>query len=378
MNYGLDDDEKLLKESFHDFLLRECSKDYVREIEENEKDYSIELWRKMAELGWMGLIFPKQYGGMEGSFLELTLLFEEMGYSCLPSPFFSTVILGGLPILNFGNETQKQEFLPKIARGELIGTLALTETSATYEPDGIMAQAVSEENDAYSINGTKLFVPDMHVARYVISVVRTKESAVPEEGISLFLVDAKKPGIHYSQLRTIASDKQFEVTFDNVRVSRKDLLGNLHQGWSVVRKILEQAAIAKCAEMVGGAQWVLDATVKYAKERVQFGHPIGSFQAIQHKCANMLVDLDSARFVTYEAAWKLSKELPIALEASIAKAWVSEAYRRICAEGHQINGGIGVIKDSDMQLYSRRAKSAELIFGDADLHRELIAQHLGL
>jgi alkylation response protein AidB-like acyl-CoA dehydrogenase len=378
MDFTLNTRQKLMKESFHDFLDGECTKDYVRKMEEDEKGYSAELWHRMAELGWIGLMFPKKYGGIQGSFLELALLFEEIGYFCLPGPFFSTVVLGSLPILNLGNEVQKQEFLPRIAKGELIVTLALTETSATYEAGGIMVRAASKQDDTYTISGTKLFVPDVHVADYVICAFRTKMCAVPEGGISLFLIEAKRPGINHTRLKTIADDKQFEVTFNNVVVSRKDLLAGLHQGWEGVRQILEQAVIAKCAEMIGGAHWVLNATVKYAKERVQFGYPIGSFQAIQHKCADMLVDLESARFVTYEATWKLSKELPCALEASIAKAWVSEAYRRICTEGHQIHGGIGVIKDYDMQLYSRRAKAAEIIFGDSDFHRELVAQRLGL
>jgi alkylation response protein AidB-like acyl-CoA dehydrogenase len=378
MDFDLSTRQKLMKDSFHEFLFKECSKDYVKEMEENEKGYSTELWHKMADLGWIGLMFPKKWGGIEGGFLELALLLEETGYFCLPGPFFSTVILGGLPLLDFGNESQKQEFLPKIAKGELNVTLALTESVGLYEAGGIATRAISGQDNGYAISGTKLFVPDMHIADYVICVVRTQDCAISEDGISLFLIDAKRPGISYARLNTIAGDKQYEVVFNNVSVSKKNLLGELHQGWMSVRRILQQAVIAKCAEMVGGSQWVLDTTVKYAKERVQFGHPVGSFQAIQHKCANMLVDLESARFVTYEAAWKLSKGLPYAMEASMAKAWVSEAYRRICAEGHQIHGGIGVIKDYDMWLYSRRAKAAELIFGDADFHRELIAQQLGL
>ena len=377
MDFALSEEQEMLKKMARDFLENECPKPLVREMEEDEKGYSPELWKKMADLGWMGLVFPAEYGGEGMAFLDLAVLVEELGRALVPGPYMSTVVYCGLPILEAGTEEQKKELLPQIAKGELIATLALTEPSASWDPVGVETTA-SADGDDFVISGTKLFISDAHVANCLLCVARTKQSADPEDGITVFLVDAKSPGLSMTALKTIGSDKQFEVVFDKVRVPRKNVLGEVDKGWAVVKTLLPQAILAQCALMVGGAQQVLEMTVNYAKERVQFGRPIGSFQAIQHKCADMATDVDGCRFITYQAAWKLSEGLPCALEVSMAKAWVSEAYRRTCAEGHQIHGGIGFIKDHDMQLYYRRAKTSELLFGDADYHRELVAQQIGL
>jgi len=377
MDFALSEEQEMLRKMSRDFLENECPKSLVREMEEDEKGYSPELWKKMADLGWMGLVFPEVYGGEGLNFLDLTVLIEELGRALVPGPYLSTVVCCGLPILVAGTDEQKREFLPKIAKGDLILSLALTEPSATWDAAGITAKATPEGDD-FVISGTKLFISDAHIADYLLCVARTKESGDAEDEITLFLVDAKSPGISCTPLKTIASDRQFEVVFDKVRVPRKNMLGELDRGWAVIKEMLPKATLAQCALMVGGAQQVLEMTVNYAKERVQFGRPIGSFQAIQHKCADMATDVDGCRFITYQAAWKLSEGLPCALEVSMAKAWVSEAYRRTCVEGHQIHGGIGFIKDHDMQLYYRRAKASELMFGDADYHRELVAQQIGL
>jgi len=377
MDFALSEEQEMLRKMSRDFLQNECPKSLVREMEEDEKGYSPELWKKMAELGWMGLVFPEEYGGEGLDFLDLTVLIEELGRALVPGPYLSTVVYCGLPILAAGTDEQKREFLPKIAKGDLMLSLALTEPSATWDAAGVTVKA-KPEGDDFVISGTKLFISDAHVADCLLCVTRTKESGDAEDGITLFLVDAKSPGISCTALRTIASDRQFEVVFDKVRVPRKNMLGKPDHGWAVVKEMLPKATLAQCALMVGGAQQVLEMTVNYAKERVQFGRPIGSFQAIQHKCADMATDVDGCRFIAYQAAWKLSEGLPCALEVSMAKAWVSEAYRRTCVEGHQIHGGIGFIKDHDMQLYYRRAKASELMFGDADYHRELVAQQIGL
>jgi alkylation response protein AidB-like acyl-CoA dehydrogenase len=377
MDFALSEEQEMLRKMSRDFLENECPKSLVREMEEDEQGYSPDLWKKMAELGWMGLVFPAEQGGEGMAFLDLAVLIEELGRALVPGPYLSTVVYCGLPILAAGTEEQKKEYLPRIAKGELIGTLALTEPSASWDPQGVETRAEADGDD-FVISGTKLFISDAHVSDLLLCVARTKDGANPEDGITLFLVDAKSPGITLTALKTIGSDKQFEVVLDKVRVPKKNILGQQDKGWDVVKELLPKAILAQCALMVGGAQQVLEMTVNYAKERVQFGKPIGSFQAIQHKCADMATDVDGCRFITYQAAWKLSEGLPCALEVSMAKAWVSEAYRRTCAEGHQIHGGIGFIKDHDMQLYYRRAKTSELMFGDADYHRELVAQQIGL
>jgi len=377
MDIGLSEEQEILKASARDFLARECPKKLVKELDESDKGYSPELWRKMAELGWMGLVFPEDYGGSGGTFLDLVVLLEEMGYNILPGPFFSTVVLGGLPILKAGNEEQRKKFLSRIASGELIFTMALTEPTASYDASAITVKA-SPQNGEYSINGTKLFVTDANVADYLLCVARTKETGNPEAGITIFVVDAKTPGIKCTLLETLARDKQNEVVFNNVNVAKENIIGGLDHGWPVIQDTLEKAAVAKCAEMIGGAQATLEMAVNYAKERIQFNRPIGTFQAVQHYCANMVTDVDGARYITYKAAWELSEGIPATKSVAIAKAWVSDAYRRVTLLGHQIFGAIGFTMDHDMHLYYRRAQAGAQAFGDSDFQREIVAKQLGL
>ena len=377
MDLGLSEEQEMLKKSAREFLRRECPKQLVRRLDESDEGYSVELWREMAELGWLGLVFPEKYGGSGRNFLDLAILLEEMGYNILPGPFFSTVVLGGLTLLSAGNEEQRMEFLPRIARGEMILSFALTEPAASYDAASVKTEAIAR-NGKYAIRGTKLFVLNANIADYILCVARTRKTKNPEDGITLFLVDARSPGLKCTLLKTLARDKQCEVVFDNVTVSEKSVVGRRGEGWPVVKDILQKAAVAKCAEMVGGAQAALDMAVNYAKERVQFGRPIGSFQAIQHYCANMAMDVSGSRFVTYKAAWKVSEDLPAALDAAIAKAWASEAYGRVALSAHQIFGAIGFTMDHDLHLYYRQAKAAEIIFGGADFHRAVVARELGL
>jgi len=377
MDLGLSEEQEMLKASARDFLQKECPKRLIRQLDESDEGYSSELWQKMAKQGWMGLVFPEKYGGNDGNLLDLTVLLEEMGYNILPGPFFSTVVLGGLTILAAGSEEQKMEFLPKVASGELILSLALTEPTASYEAASVKIKAIAR-NGEYVISGIKLFVLNANVADYILCVARTKQAKNPENGITLFLVDAKSPGVKFTLLKTLARDKQCEVVFDNVTVSEKSIVGKRDKGWPIVKDVLQKATVAKCAEMVGGAQAALDMAVNYAKERVQFGRPIGSFQAIQHHCANMVMDVSGSRFITYKAAWKVSEGLPATADVAIAKTWTSEAYGRVTLLAHQVFGAIGFTMDHDIHLYYRQAKAGEIIFGDADFQRAIVARELGL
>ncbi len=376
MDFGLSEEQEMLKKAARDFLQKECPKRLVRQLDESDTGHSPELWHKMAQLGWMGLVFPEQCGGGDRSFLDLAVLLEEMGYNIVPGPFFSTVVLCGLAILMAGSEEQKMEFLPKIANGEVILSFALTEPAASYDAASVKTKAVGH-NGEYVIKGTKLFVLNANVADYILCVARTRRSKNPEAGITLFLVDARSPGVKCTLLKTLARDKQCEVVFDDVAVSEKSIVGKRDEGWEVVKDVLQKATVAKCAEMVGGAQAALDMAVDYAKGRVQFGRPIGSFQAIQHYCANMATDVGGSRFVTWKAAWKVSEGLPAALDVAIAKAWASEAYGRVTLAAHQIFGAIGFTMDHDIHLYYRQAKAAEVMFGDAGFQRAVVARELG-
>src|SRR3990172_3170413 len=323
MDLGLDEQQELLKNFARDFLEKECPESVVREMEEDEKGYSPDLWRKMAQQGWMGLIIPEKYGGTGMNLCELVVLLEEFGRALVPGPFISTVVLGGVPVMEAGTEQKKDWVLPKIASGELIMTMALTEPSAKWSADGVTLAAKKDGGD-YVLNGTKLFVPDAHVSDYMIVVARTGGSG--EDGITLLLVDSKSPGIKFEQLKTIAADKQSEVTFENVKVPAANLLGQEGKGWGIVQKVQKVATIAACSYLVGLSQMDFDVTLNYAKERVQFGRPIGSFQAIQHKLADAVIDVDGSRFITYKAAWSLQEGEPDAgMMISMAKAWASGA-----------------------------------------------------
>ncbi|KAA1295278.1 MAG: acyl-CoA dehydrogenase [SAR202 cluster bacterium] len=374
MDLGLNEAQQMLKNSAQEFLEAECPDTYVREMEEDENGYTSEMWQKLAEQGWLGLIIPEKYGGVELEFQDLAILLEEMGRYMLPGPYFSNVVLGGMSIMDSGTEEQKQEYLPRLAEGQIIVTLALNEPSGRWDAEGIQLSA-TENGDDYTLNGTKLFVPNAHVSDYIVVAARTGSG---ENDISLFIVSSQTNGVNQTLLKTIASDRQSEVSFDNVSVSSSSLLGEKNQGWKTIEKVLKWGAIGKCAEMSGGGQSVLDMTVEYAKQRTQFGRPIGTFQAIQHHCANMATDVEGAKFITYQAAWMLSEGLPADREVAMAKAWVSDSYKRVCALGHQSHGAIGFTKEHNMQLYSRRAKAAELAFGDSDLHLDKVAEIIGL
>jgi len=378
MDFHFSEEQKMLREMARDFLQTECPKAFVREMEKDPKGFTPKLWRKMADLGWMGIIFPESYGGTGGDFLDLLVLLEEMGRACLPGPFFSTVVLGGLPIMEAGTEPQRREFLTPIASGHLTLTLAHLEPAAPhFDPFLIRLQALAEPN-GYSIDGNKLFVPDAHVANYMICVARTEGEINSPDGLTLFLVDAQSPGIQWEFLKTVARDKQCEVIFHKVKVSRGSILGRLNGGGSILERLLQKAAIAKCAEMIGGAQFVLDMCVSYAKEREQFGKLIGTFQAVQHHCANMVMHIEGGRYITYKAGWMLSKGIPCTKFVAVAKAWVSDAYKRVAGLGHQILAGTGYMEEHDMPLYSRRAKAAEMAFGDASYWKGWVAKEIGL
>jgi alkylation response protein AidB-like acyl-CoA dehydrogenase len=375
MDLTLSEEQEILLKSARSFMVEKFSREVIDQIDEGELGYSPENWQEMAEMGWMGLVFPEEYDGAGMLFQDLGLLIEEIGRVRPISPFFSTVILGGLPILELGNEEQKQSLLPKICSGESIFTLALNEANASYDAKGIAMKATASGND-YVLNGTKLFVTDAHIADYLLCVARTSKGPKPEKGITIFVVEAKSPGISCSAQKAHNADMVCEVVFKDVKVPKKNILGTLNEGWKDVQRILDRAAVAKCCEMVGGAQRVLEFTVEYAKERKQFDRHIGSFQAIQHHCSNMLADVDSSRMITYEAVWRISEGMPFSVEAAMAKTWTSDAYRRVCLLGHQVHGGYGLIVDHEMHRYFKNSKAGEIAFGDARFNRRILAQRL--
>ncbi len=374
MDFALSEEQEMLQKSARDFLSAECPKSLVREIEAGDLGYSPELWKRMAALGWMGLALPEEYGGAGFSLLDMAVLFEEFGRAAMPGPMFSTTV-GALAVLEFGTEEQKKALLPKVATGELIMTMAMAEPEVNEDPRFIATRAESHDG-GYAITGTKLFVPYAHIADYTLVVARTEGAPGDDSGLTVFIVDAKAAGINLTPLITIAADKQFEVVFDKVSVSDSDILGSLHKGLSMVKAVLRKATAIQCAVMVGGAQQELELTAEHTKTRIQFDRPIGTFQAVQHRLADMFVDVQGARWTTYQAVWRLSEGLPADREVTIAKAFSNIACQRVAASAQQLHGGIGVDKDYDLHFYFRRAKAFELSLGSTPFHLKTLEAEL--
>jgi alkylation response protein AidB-like acyl-CoA dehydrogenase len=375
MDLRLSEEQELIKAAAREFLEAECPVSHVREMAVDTTGYAADLWRKMAALGWMGVAFPEQYGGLGNGFLDLCLLIEEMGRVRLPSPFLPTVVLGGMPILRFGSDEQKLEYLPEIASGRRILTYAELEPEASWGVHDVCCVAIPD-GDGLVLSGTKLFVPYASAADDLLVVAR-REGANERELI-LLLVDAASDGITCEPLETLGYDHLERVTFKGVRVGKRGVLGGVVEARPIVEAIDQWGSAAHCAEMLGGAERVLEITLDYAKERRQFGRPIGSFQAVQHHCANMAIDVLGSRFITYEAIWSLDVGRDASEIVSMAKAWTGKTYRRVSSLGHQIHGAVGYTREHDLHLYFRHAVASDLAFGDVDYHREQVAQQLGL
>jgi alkylation response protein AidB-like acyl-CoA dehydrogenase len=378
MNFGFNEEQELLRNTARKFFENECPSDTVRRLMETPEGINPELWKKLAEQGWLGLIYPEPYDGMGLGLVDLVVLMEEMGRAVAPGPYFSTVLLGGLAVLEAGSDAQKKEWLPKIAAGDKRVALAWMEPSAQLGPAGVTLTAV-EKGGKYTLSGTKLFVHDAHTADALVVAARTKPGA-GADGVSLFLLPRGTKGLEVTLLPTMDQTRKLcEVTCADVTVGADALLGAAGAAWAPLARVLDRATVALCAEMCGGAQKVLDMTVEYAKIRQAFGRPIGSYQGVKHRAADMLVDVENSKSITYYAAWALDENSPEApLAVSMAKAYVSDAFRRVAAAGIQLHGGIGFTWEHDLHLYFKRAKGSEFTFGDATHHRERVAQLVNL
>jgi alkylation response protein AidB-like acyl-CoA dehydrogenase len=371
MNFAFTEEQEELRKTVRQFLDAKSAETAVREQMETESGFDPAVWSQMGEqLGLQGLAIPEEFGGSGYGFVELGIVLEEMGRALLCAPFFSSAVLAAQTLLHSGDDAAKAAHLPGIASGETIATLAYTEPSGKWDESGVTMQA-SGSGDSWTLSGTKMFVLDGHTANLIIVAARTGS------GVSLFTVAGDAAGLTRTALSTMdQTRKQAKLEFSNTPAT---LLGAEGQGWTTLAKVLDLAAVALAAEQVGGAQKVLEMAVEYAKVRVQFGRPIGSFQAIKHKCADMLLEVESAKSAAYYGMWcasELNDELPSV--ASLAKAYCSEAYFHATAENIQIHGGIGFTWEHPAHLYFKRAKSSELLFGDPTYHRELLAQRIGI
>jgi alkylation response protein AidB-like acyl-CoA dehydrogenase len=371
MNFAFTEEQDELRKTVRQFLDAKSSEAAVREQMETDNGFDPAVWSQMGEqMGLQGLIVPEEFGGSGYGYVELGIVLEEMGRSLLCAPFFSTVVLAANTLIHSGDDAAKKTHLPGIASGETIATVAFTEPSGKWDESGITLEATAA-GDGYTLTGTKMFVLDGATANLIIVAAKTGK------GVSLFTVDGDAAGLTRTALSTMdQTRKQAKLEFANTPAT---LLGVEGDGWKTLSTVLDLAAVGLAAEQVGGAQKVLDMAVDYAKVRVQFGRPIGSFQAIKHKCADMLLEVESAKSAAYYGMWcasEMNDELPSV--ASLAKAYCSEAYFHATAENIQIHGGIGFTWEHPAHLYFKRAKSSELLFGDPTYHRELLAQRIGI
>ncbi len=376
MNFTFSEEQEELRTTIRRFCEDKSPSSKVRRLMETAEGYDEAVWKQMAgELGLQGLHVPEEYGGQGFGFVELGIVMEEFGRALVCAPFFSSVCLAANAILNAGTDDQKADLLPGIAGGERIATLALAEEQGGWAADAITTEAVSG-GGGYELTGTKSYVIDGHTAGTLIVAARDPGST-GVEGIGLFVVDGDAEGVTREPLETLdMTRKQARIALDKARAVA---LGEPRNAWPALEKTLQQALIMLAAECAGGAQACLDMAVAYAKERVQFGKPIGQFQAIKHKCADMLLDVESAKTAVYYAMWAAAEdndEVPTV--SSLAKSYCTEAFFTAASENIQVHGGIGFTWEHDAHLYYKRAKSSELLFGDPVYHRSLIADRLGI
>jgi alkylation response protein AidB-like acyl-CoA dehydrogenase len=371
MNFAFSDEQEELRAAVRRFLSEKSPETEVRRLMDTTEGYDPAVWSQMADqLGLQSLTIPEEFGGSGFTYVELLVVLEEMGAALLCAPFFSSVALAANALMTSGDDEAKKSYLPGIASGETIATLAITEDNGKWDFSGIECKA-EQKGDGWVLDGHKMFVLDGHVANLIVVAARTKA------GVSLFAVSDDAAGLTRTPLPTMdQTRKQARLEFSGTPAVLIGTDGGAEAG---LAKTLDLAAVALAAEQVGGAQRVLDSSVEYAKTRIQFGRPIGSFQAIKHKCADMLLEVESAKSAAYYAAWAAaedSDELPVV--ASLAKSYCSEAYFHSAAENIQIHGGIGFTWEHPAHLYFKRAKSSELFLGDPSYHRELLAQRIGI
>jgi alkylation response protein AidB-like acyl-CoA dehydrogenase len=355
VDFALSEPQEMMRTLAREFLASEYPEKVMRTLAKDENGFPPELWQKMAATNLLGLSIPEEYGGV-GDFLDLTVVLEEMGKVCFTGPFFASVVLGAGALMAAGSEEQKNRYLPQMVEGKSVVTLAVAEIAGKYTADTIKLKAERRGNK-YVLNGAKLFVPDADAAGHVVCAARTGA------GITLFIVDINTSGMNVALMKTVSGGRWCEVVFDDVKVPAENMLGEIGKGWYCIEKVLERANVALCAGMVGLAGQVLKFTLDYAKERKAFGHPIGAFQSVQHRCADMLMDIDGAKLITYQAAWRINAGLAAARESAIAKAWVSRACRRVMASAHQVHGAIGFSQDHVLHFYTEKAWASEFSFG---------------
>jgi alkylation response protein AidB-like acyl-CoA dehydrogenase len=375
MDMELRDEQRQLVETARRFMQSECRPDVVRELENGVLGFSAQMWQRMAELGWLGLPIPSEYGGFDLGALDLVLLTKELGRALCPSPYISTVILGAGAIGDAGTEEQKAEYLPRIMAGDLVIAFALQEGNRSYDYRSVTTRA-TPTNGGWALTGRKLFVEFAEAADALLIVARTGTAQDVSSGLTMFLVDPKSPNVHMRHLPTMARDRQYEVTFEDLRVPHDAVIGSVGEAWTVLEKIIQRGALAFCGYLVGAAEKMHEMATDYAKSRVQFGRPIGSFQLIQSYLAQLIIEIFGAETLTYFAAWTLDHGRPSRALVAKTKAFVGDTVKRTTDVGSQVFGGIGYIEGVDSTLYLRRGKQYQLSFGDTSYWERIVAEEL--
>ncbi|MGR3549790.1 acyl-CoA dehydrogenase family protein [Pseudooceanicola sp.] len=379
-DFGFTEEQMLLRDSVRDFVRNEVPEDYVRHCDQN-KIPPLDIYDKMAELGWLGVAIPEEYGGSGLGFVELGIIQEELSYGFLELAvlFYRATVHGAHSLLTYGSEEQRRKYLPLIVEGKFKSSMSLTEPNAGSDASAVQTRAVAD-GDHFIINGAKVFNSQIDLADRTVLVTRTDTEVPNHKGISLFFVDPKTPGVTIERLETLCfrSVGTNRVTYEDVRVHRDDLLGDLNGGWKHLMTNLNKERFSLAAQVTGASQAALDCALNYAKERVQFGQPIGKFQAIQHKLADMQVAVHTSRLLTYDLARRLDAGLACRKEASIAKVYTTEAYSRVADEGMQILGGYSLTPDFPMERHFRDARLMRIGGGSNEVMRNSIAKDLGL
>ena len=374
MDVLLNEEEEMVKNAARAFLEGECPPSLARAMEKDDLGYPPELWRQMAQLGWLGLALPESLGGQGLPLTYLGIITEELGRAIAPVPFHSTMV-PALTIAEHGSEEQRQQVLPGVSQGDTVLTWSVTERDPRFLPETVQTEAV-QQGDEFVINGVKMFVDNFGAADKCLMACRTGPASDDNQGISLLLVDTDSQGISEVPLITLAKDKQSQVTFNDVRVPKDSLVGELDQGWPIVEAMVDRATVLLCSQMVGAARKDAEMAIEYAKNRTAFGRPIGAFQSIQHLCADMVLWTDGAQLLTCEALWKMDQGMDATVEVSQAKAFCNDKCEAVVRSSQMIHGGIGFMMEFDLHLWFRRVTSWTLRLGTSFEHRARIAKYL--
>jgi alkylation response protein AidB-like acyl-CoA dehydrogenase len=368
MDFRLSDGQQLLVNTARDFLRRQCPPNVMAESVTSERGFSAELWKEISVLGWPGLLIPSDYGGTGGTIVDVVLLVEEMGRACFPAPYVQSAVAATMLLVTGAGPAQRERRLPAMARGDRLCVLALTEESASLDPGAVTLDG----EPAGRLSGRKLFVNDAHVADDLIVVTRGTA------GVNLFLLDTHRSGVTVRRMEALAGDRPCDVSFTEVEVRADDLIGGPGSGWEALVPALQAGALARAAEMVGCAQRILELCVDHAKARRQFGRPLGSFQAIQHACADLLRDVETARYLVHGAAWKMEQDRECAADIAMAKAYAGRTSQAVARKAHQLLGAISFCEEHSLHVFHKRILAAGLDFGDPSHHLETVASSMGL